>query len=500
MNKTLAEDILKEAQQCRRDVLELYARTGYDRTYKLNRWWNHDNVAIMDDCLLNSPDAVVAVQKIARTHLYNIQRSGDVLAKAVEWQANQLAASGLPLASLPPSMAESELVPDEICASWDGRRVSNEFFRNVYLVELCRAKVKRGGDGASVFELGAGMGNLARLFLLRRFAGSYTAIDIPHTLVFSFMFLRLSFPELSYIFIRSQADVEKCRAGKYDLVFCPTLFAEQIGRGGYDLFVNTASLGEMPNDTIRHWMNYVQHTAEPRYLLSVNRYLNANLNALEQFDAFRLQENECSVLYDHRWSIVHWNYDPHYGRCPYACMVARYLEVLAERRPPDSREAQLDYAEERGTALLHEVVGFEEWVDLFDHRKAPTGDNTMFHAFHVDTSMRGTLFKLWESIRLYPNLQNLMMMLSYLEMLKDDSAREFEEVSYYEGYFMHALGHYAGPADELKRLSDWIRWRVARRTLIQRQHLENLRGEDSMRTLWKATVGVLAAAQPPASR
>jgi putative sugar O-methyltransferase len=496
MDNALAIDILKEAQQYRSDVLELYARTGYDRTYKLNQWWNRDNVSIMDDCLLNSADAATAIQKISRTHLYNIQRSGAVLAKAVEWQAQQLADCGLQLASVPPAMAESDLVPDEICATLEGRRVSNEFFRNLYLVDLCKRKLRCDG-GASVFELGAGMGNLARLFLLGGVARTYTVIDIPHTLVFSFLFLRLSFPGLSYIFIRNQDDVTRSKAQHYDLVFCPTMFAEQIGTGGYDLFVNTASLGEMPNETIRYWMNYVQRAAEPKYLLSVNRYLNTNLNALEGVDAFRLQENECSVLYDHRWKVVHWNYDPHYGRCPYACMVARYLELLVERLPAGHAEAQIAHAEAKGIELLREVVGFEEWVGLFDNRKAQVGDTTMFHAFHIDTSMRGTLFKLWESIRLHPNLQNLMVMLSYLEMLRDDAAREFEEVSYYEGFLTHILAHYTGPAEDVKRLAEWIRWRAARRALIQRQHLENLRGEDSMRTIWDTTVRILAGVASP---
>jgi len=55
-----------------------------------------------------------------------------------------------------------------------------------------------------------------------------------------------------------------------------------------------------------------------------------------------------------------------------------------------------------------------------------------------DLTMKGTLFALWESIRLHPNPVNVAMMLKYLSTLT--RGKPFEEMFYYQG-LLKSLDH-----------------------------------------------------------
>src|ERR1035441_7518746 len=90
----------------------------------------------------------------------------------------------------------------------------------------------------------------------------------------------------------------------YDFVFVPSCYAEQIDVGGSELFVNTASLGEMRNETIRYWMDFIQRRTAVKHLFTQNRFLNT----IDPFQhAWRWEENEASVHYDASWAVLKWD-------------------------------------------------------------------------------------------------------------------------------------------------------------------------------------------------
>jgi len=73
------------------------------------------------------------------------------------------------------------------------------------------------------------------------------------------------------------------------------MFADALVAQPFDVFLNTASLGEMRNQEIRHWMRFVQERLDVRYWYSLNRYLNVITPGLHDW---RLDENSahfCSM-------------------------------------------------------------------------------------------------------------------------------------------------------------------------------------------------------------
>ena len=305
-----ANKLLADVQQTYRKIKETAQDKLREEDYAVSWIWA-GNLSKQESCLFDAADALDSVRRISATHLYNIPRTGEKLLKSIDWQAENFRRTlGY---DLPAGYAESPLHAPDIYVQRDGRPISNEVFRNAYLCELFRRTHPSPGPQLTALELGAGMGNLARTLLSARAVGRYVVIDIQSTLVFSYLFLRLSFPEKRAVFATSVEEARAAIADGTDLVFIPSHFDRALDCFRPDLFVNTASLGEMPNTTIRHWISMVQERAEPRFLLVSNRYLNPVPPFIVEA---RKNENEASVLFDHRWRVRHWWFDPFYAAVP----------------------------------------------------------------------------------------------------------------------------------------------------------------------------------------
>ena len=141
--------------------------------------------------------------------------------------------------------------------------------------------------------------------------------------------------------------------------------------------------------------------------------------------AWRWEENECSVHYESSWTILKWDLEPPWYQCPYiAPLSARSLDIAA------TREIHQDprLSAERSGRLLEEVKQ-EDWF-----RFAGTlPDMTVRqNRFVTDVTMTGALFKLWESIRLRPTAEAVLVLLRYLETLIHSERLAFEETPYYQ--------------------------------------------------------------------
>lgn len=250
---------------------------------------------------------------------------------------------------------------------------------------------------------------------------SYVIIDIPEALYFSSVFLRLNFPDAKVCYVTNRDDLS-APVSEYDFVFVPTKFADAILGNHFELFANTASLGEMKNAVIRQWMDFVQNKLDVRYFFGLNRFLNT---IIPERHAWRLDENFCSVLFDSRWRILHWELEPPFARCPYLeTAVTRNLEIVAERLPVATVN---EFYNRRLSAQIAANLAREDWfVHAGEDNSMMLRDNIFMH----DLSKKGTLFKLWESIRLHPRVDNVSMMLVYLSMLMRD--KPFEEMYFYQ--------------------------------------------------------------------
>jgi putative sugar O-methyltransferase len=421
------DNLLNETFDYYQKVDSIYKTTGYRDSYELNAFWSRENMQNMMNMLHNSQSAVDAIHSVQKTWMFSVNTSDFVKSKAVNWLINEQKQRNIDVLSMPSSIAESDFSNPDNNVVISGRKLTPDFLRTVNITYEIKKYCQIDKPKPNIVELGGGCGHLARTIRFFIPNCSYVIVDIPESLCFSYMFLKLNFPEAKSIYITDEKQLEGFWVNNFDYVFIPTKFAEGILGNNFDIFINTASLGEMKNSVIRYWMDFVQNKLKVEYLFTLNRYLNTikTDGSME----WRLDENECSVLYDSNWDMLNWELEPSFTRCPYVdTIIARYLEIAARRIPAVSPEERQKKAQQ----LISEVMD-EDWVRL-----EKTINQVMTYRDNIlvnDLSMNGTLFKLWESIRLCPNEINVSLMLKYLETLNRRQRVEFEETYYYENLF-----------------------------------------------------------------
>ena len=413
----MANDTLKETKEFYDIIKSVYQETEYDKSYPLNYFWGGSNKGRLQK-IINSEneDKIGTVQN---TDMFCINTDNpDIKNKMVDWYLQRIG-----LDDLDYSIQESLVSNRQNSVVRNGRLLSPDFLRTVALSLEIRKYCKFSYDNFNVLELGAGYGGLARTMKLLFPNIKYVIIDIPEALYFSSIFLRQNFPGAKVCYVTSEEDFKDdfSYIRDYDFVFIPTMFAEAIACNRFELFCNTASLGEMKNSVVRYWMDFIQNKLDVRYFFGLNRFLNTiNMEG----HSFRLDENIGSVSFDGNWRILQWELEPPFSRCP--CLetaVTRNLEVIAERLPKSvSNNAYNRH-------LSRQIIdGFfkEDW---FVHSGQ---DNTMMRRDNIlthDLTKKGILFRLWESIRLEPRPDNVAMMLTYLSSLMKD--KPFEEMFHY---------------------------------------------------------------------
>lgn len=334
---------------------------------------------------------------------------------AIEWHLDTLRKQGIDPSSLPDYAQEAFFAPAEVIYRIDGRRYRPDFFR--HLGTLLRLQKALGDQSPrTILELGAGTGNLARLFLGAWPKVRYVIIDLPDMLVYSFMYLRLNFPDFSYHFVTGERPLGREEAAQFQFIFCPVSYQDAVLDLPFDLFVNTASLGETRAETVRHWFDVVQKRVQPRWLLSVNRYLNTVVPYLHDW---RLEENTTAMCIDADWRILDWELEPSFMACPYVNKYSRHLLVIGEREAADPIERK------RISKRLAEEAALGSW------NQPPLEMTHQDNVLASDLTQSGILYKIWQSIRLDESETNLQLMLSYLDTLCHKSDRHFEEYFQY---------------------------------------------------------------------
>jgi hypothetical protein len=403
-----------------------YRDCEFDQKYPLTELWARQNMQVLLDIIHNEADPISKIATIQRTFMFSAYNSDeDIKNRVVDWYIGYLLSRGIYLTERSLDLQESPYSNSLNCVYRDGRLLSPDFLRTlVFCLEIQKYCIIPDYK-FNVLEIGAGYGALARTLKLCFPRISYVIIDIPESLYFSASFLRLNFPDSKCCFV-SDLSCLSGPIGDFDFVFVPTLFAEQLVGNEFELFCNTASLGEMKNSVIRYWMEFVQNRVTVKYFFGLNRFLNTVYPKGDpKHQTFRLNENRSSVTFDEGWRILHWELEPAFTRCPYMeTEVSRNLEVIAERLP----KARVNKKENRRRSQeLLEGVAKQDWIVCYE------ADNTMKLRDNIlapDLTMQGTLFALWDSIRLDANPVNVSIMLKYLHTLT--RGKPFEEMFYYE--------------------------------------------------------------------
>lgn len=390
----------------------------------LNEFWGGLNLVTMRKIMNEARSLEDIVQGAQRTFMFSVNVTDDSKERAVKWLLRERA-SRLDEWPVVATLQEAAFSLPENNFMIDGRRYTPDFIRCTNIALRIAATVPISPHSSmTIVELGGGLGHLARVLRAARISQRHIIIDLPETLVFSYSFLRLSFPRAKIQLIRNPTDFLEDDA---DFVLVPVAYARCLPPDTCDLFLNTASMGEMRNETIRYWMTFIQEHLRPKYSFMLNRFLNTITRSLE----WRRSENECQQHYDRTWEIESWTLEPRYTQCPYVdTRVSRYVEIVARRGEPGHFKA---YA----LQLVDEVASEDWWRLRSEGHVMGMRDNPIC----VDGSMQGTLFKLWEILRLAPTQESVAAMVYYLNRLCRHGGIEFEEMEYYRNLLrLYSIG------------------------------------------------------------
>lgn len=351
---------------------------------------------------LSSFDAIAQLQTILFVH----SPSAHDARLAVEWNLRRL---GL----LRPDTADSafdlyeasEFAPAESVVRIGKRRYWHDDFRHIGAA----FRMMHACDYTSldrIVELGAGAGNLARfLKLYHHKDAQYIIIDLPDTLVFSMMYLRLNFPDAKWLFVTEGMEIPETG---YDFIFIPVGLESVLHGKKIDAFINTASLGEMRIETVKYWFDFVQEKTDTRYIFSVNRFLNLITPGPL---SWRFEENTSALQFDKKWDIIDFELVPDFLRCPWQNRHARQCLIFGKHREVDKAF---------DPALITDA-STGSW-------NTPGNEMTIYDPpFNHDFTMTGPLFAYWEAHRLNPCPETKAAFTHFLAHLRGNTDKRFEE-------------------------------------------------------------------------
>jgi putative sugar O-methyltransferase len=308
--------IIEDARALRQKILERRAPIEGASVY-----WKTNLEMLHRFAIRTIDDESEFVRYMTANNAFNVPRHVDdsLCASMTQKYLEHLDRQGTPLSSLPPHIAESEMVAPSTVFRHDGRPIST-----LFLLHLCCAlRVNRHTEGLkTVLEIGAGHGNLARIMRLFYPELTYYIVDVADSLYCSYVFLASHFPDRRLLFVTDEHQLQE--SADHDFVFVPAEMAAGLRGKTFDLVMNTCSLGEMSQKTVDGYMRLVNDDATVRYFYSVNRYGPFIPDEPPDF---------CNVPVNlsRDWSVLVWDVfgeNSFYQIEPWA---PPYLEILAKK-------------------------------------------------------------------------------------------------------------------------------------------------------------------------
>lgn len=412
---------------------------------------------------------------IHKTNLYSLQPEAAISSYHLQWHLSLLKNNRFDLWGISDDFCEHPVINNQLTQIIDNKLLSPDFLCRVHYLNEIEKHIRFDDQHLTFAELGAGFGSLARILKLKYKNTTYLIFDLPETLYFSASFLRITFPEAKILLVENDTDISKYK--DYDFVFVPIGMELKFAGIEIDLFLNTHSLGEMTNDVIQYWVQFIEREVCTRYIFMLNRFMNPLLQKS------RLNENQSSLLFGREWNILRWEFEPDFERCPYNEITANpNLLLIAEWKANENNDD--DHYRQKSNAILERVkkqdwyritsskdyrsqniistllsflllgiirnlpqplVIFAKKVTYWKKKSVKSAfiynidDRMIVHPIIsgrlVDYQMSGTLFELWESIRLNPTRDNLATMIKYFNFIKIGKFQQYEEFFYYKSRY-----------------------------------------------------------------
>jgi len=185
-----------------------------------------------------------------------------------------------------------------------------------------------------VMEIGSGNGGLARYFKNYYRNASYILVDHPIILFFAAAHLILEFPNAQHHFISTKNDFKNLIKRKGDFYYLPDFLSSDVPKFKLDIAISTHALGEMKNDTIKKYMDFINRN-QAKYIFSVNRFLHNNFNSVifKLFYRYRLRENSASLSFPSNYEFVAYKHKPWFLQNPYFDQLhPQYLFAILKRK------------------------------------------------------------------------------------------------------------------------------------------------------------------------
>lgn len=155
-----------------------------------------------------------------------------------------------------PLFSETPASDPESLVDFNGRLVSNIMYCHAVTVLSCLTYSRSINR---VCEIGAGYGDVARLWFRNPIqqVTHYLILDIPESLFFAESFLRRTLSDVPIIYVLPGVEIEKYLVLPRAIFLCPISLHEVTRRFSFDLIINTGSMGEMTQDWVAFWSQWL---------------------------------------------------------------------------------------------------------------------------------------------------------------------------------------------------------------------------------------------------
>ncbi len=250
------------------------ANLPYPVGYSVSPFWDRKQRGLAEVALaLHDPRHVVILAQIGRVSGFDHRIFGD-LESTNNVVSDKLSIIHKDFGVYVPqnyNIEESEFSIDSSLVKFGGKSYSNIFLTHLQYY-LRTAHLAPQGQTAQILEIGGGYGGLARIFKLGLENVRYCIVDLPGSIIYSYVFLRLNFPDSNIVLATSNARLSGEVIKSADFILSPVNTAACMEGQTFDLAINTGSMQEMNSDAVDYFMNYIESITYCTHFYSFNYF------------------------------------------------------------------------------------------------------------------------------------------------------------------------------------------------------------------------------------
>ena len=134
-------------------------------------------------------------------------KDSEIVRRNVAWYVNWMKEMGKELSDFPAEMEESKYAFQGTTVKVDNRNVSPELLRLLAYIITMDKHLNLNKQNLQILELGSGYGGMARVLSLYRPDAKFTLIDLPESLFFAYIYLKMNFPEKRIVYASSEDEL-----------------------------------------------------------------------------------------------------------------------------------------------------------------------------------------------------------------------------------------------------------------------------------------------------